>query len=236
MKIAVVGNSPTAKHAPFSDPEWTVYGIAEYMENHPRVDLGFQVHDYTTPQELAHQESLGIPLVVCNLEGHERFPMREASELIGREYFTSSIAYMLAYAILKNPTHIGIWGVEMATDDAEYFYQQPCVMAWIGVAIGRGIDVYVPPRSPLLNSTYVYGRVEKPAETDKAPFTSEGFHALAEQHRMRCSMLREDIRKIEESIQLHDGAAQSYERMEKVARAVEGGQLINHLTETAILR
>ena len=70
---------------------------------------------------------------------------------IGRDYFTSSIAYMIAEAIRRGATTIGLWGVDLS-DDTEYVDQRPCAEYWLGLAQGMGIEVYVPPQSAIFNA------------------------------------------------------------------------------------
>lgn len=97
------------------------------------------------------------------------FPLEDVSEaLLGHrlrfgeraeEYYTSSVAYMLALAIYENIPKIEIYGVEMASD-TEYRWQRPGAEFWIGLAIGRGITVQLHPDSHLCNSwLYAYEAV-----------------------------------------------------------------------------
>jgi len=71
-----------------------------------------------------------------------RFPLEEIKrEFSGApEYYTSSVAYALAYAIYKRYERIELYGVEMETN-TEYAHQRPGVAYWCGVAYGRGITV-----------------------------------------------------------------------------------------------
>ncbi len=86
-----------------------------------------------------------------------RYPIEEVTRLIGKTangtpYLESSIAYMMAMAILelKPGDKIGIWGVDLHCD-SEYAYQRPNLEYLIGLARGRGIRVIVPPQSALLS-------------------------------------------------------------------------------------
>ena len=63
---------------------------------------------------------------------------------------------MVALAILENASHIGVWGVDMATS-GEYASQRPSCEHILGIAQGLGISVFVPPESDLLKSAYQYG-------------------------------------------------------------------------------
>ena len=70
-------------------------------------------------------------------------------------YFTSSVAYAIAYAIYKGYERIELYGIEMEST-TEYMHQRDGVTFWIGVALGRGIEVNIPDVSSLLNSL-LYG-------------------------------------------------------------------------------
>ncbi len=71
-------------------------------------------------------------------------------------YFTNSISYMLALAIDWGYKEIGIWGVDMATA-TEYGSQRPSCEYYLGVALGKGIKLTVPPESDLLKTVFIYG-------------------------------------------------------------------------------
>ena len=83
-----------------------------------------------------------------------QFPMKEVTALVGKTnkgtpYLESSIAYMMALAILEKVDRIGIWGVDLHCD-SEYAFQRPNMEYLVGLARGRGIKVYIPPQSALL--------------------------------------------------------------------------------------
>lgn len=58
------------------------------------------------------------------------------------KYFTSSVCYALALAIYLGYRRIEMYGVEMETG-TEYASQRPGVAFWVGLAVGRGIEVEV---------------------------------------------------------------------------------------------
>ena len=73
------------------------------------------------------------------------------------KYFTSTLAYYLGIATLPEEgfERIEIYGFDLA-DDIEYIKQKACAEWWIGFAMGRGIEVYVPENSQTLYSS-LYG-------------------------------------------------------------------------------
>ena len=92
----------------------------------------------------------------------EAYPIDEVKATFPRMYFTSSVAYAIALATLREYKHIEIYGVEMATS-TEYWHQREGVAYWIGYAEGRGIDVKFNSRSMLQSPLYGYeGQVNIP--------------------------------------------------------------------------
>ena len=167
-KIAIVGRCwSTRSDAPWESSEWEIWSLA--WDPVPKTDRMFETHKnfrmYLGTQEEGDFHVGGLRMAkvpVYMLDRHEdipmsvRFPMDEITALIGKTnkgtpYLESSIAYMLALAILelKPGDRIGIWGVDLHCD-SEYAFQRPNLEYLIGLARGRGIKVYVPPQSALL--------------------------------------------------------------------------------------
>ena len=71
-------------------------------------------------------------------------------------YLSSSIAYEIALAIYEQFEEIHLFGIDLNTE-SEYAWQKPGVEFLLGVAVGRGIKVYLPDMCPLLKGT-LYGR------------------------------------------------------------------------------
>lgn len=72
-----------------------------------------------------------------------------------REFRNSSIALMIAEAILEGAEEIGLWGVDMALN-AEYAYQRSGVFYFLDQAWKRGIKILLPPQSDLFFGTSEY--------------------------------------------------------------------------------
>jgi hypothetical protein len=73
----------------------------------------------------------------------------------GTPYLESSIAYMVAQALLelKPVDRIAIFGVDLHCE-SEYAYQRPNLEYLIGLARGKGIKVYIPPQSALCSHAH----------------------------------------------------------------------------------
>lgn len=167
-KIAIVGRCySTRSDAPWYERSWEKWTLA--WDPVPVTDRIFETHknfrNYLGNQEDGEWHVSGLRMAtvpVYMLETHAdipasvRFPMEAVTALVGKTsqghpYLESSIAYMMALAILEKPDKIGIWGVDLHCD-SEYAYQRPNLEYLIGLARGAGIKVYIPPQSALLTN------------------------------------------------------------------------------------
>lgn len=227
LKIAIVGGAPqTRELAPFGDESWQIWVLGNqidyYAAEEKRADLVFEVHENLTEHKdpekyLEFVKAFGAPMVVSPKysEWGEPYPYEAANALLDGEYLTSSPAYMMAYAILQGATEIGIYGVEMAIDDHEYFKQRPSMYAWIAYAKGRGIKITIPEESGLFKEGYCEGR-----DWNNAPksgtFTVEAFEIMEKRH-------TEKIEELYRQIEAHNGSMQVYRNLKQIARANDAG-------------
>jgi hypothetical protein len=116
------------------------------------------------------QPTEGIPNSV-------RYPIEEAIRFAGRDYFTSSVAFMLALAGMEGFTEVHLYGINLAIGD-EYFYEKPCAEWWIGRLEGMGTKVYVPSASSLLKQhrRYGYSIDARPAQSLKLVLQNRAGH------------------------------------------------------------
>ena len=168
-KIAIVGFArPHRDEAPYDDPDWEIWGVNDAWSFMPRADRWFEIHSRAV-HEWELRRAKGHVEFLANFEGpvymidhydhvpsSVEFPLADVIEDLGRVYLTSSIAYMLALAIHEQPTEIGLWGVDMASQ-TEYANQRPCCEWLIGVAQGRGIKVTLPDACALMKGN-LYAR------------------------------------------------------------------------------
>ena len=231
MRIAIVGGAPSGLEAfdDYWDETWVLGNqLDRYIKYSP--NLVFEIHDDLSEHDEKYPDWLiqwGIPLIVSDhfplKEGHTVFPKKEANKLLGGEYLSSSPAYMMAYALLtENVTEIGIFGVDMSVNDHEYFKQRPAMYAWIGYAKGKGIKITIPESSSLCKDSYDEGRDwGKPS----GPFSECAIQEMVGIHEAKKA-------EYEMLVHTHNGCAQAYKRMAKVARAIESGQTITNLTDS----
>lgn len=76
------------------------------------------------------------PLVPDSVE----YPLQQAIDLTGFSYFTASLAYTAALAVLQGYEQIDVYGVELDAN-TEYTSQAECFRFWIGYLKGRGVQV-----------------------------------------------------------------------------------------------
>jgi len=174
FKVAIIGTAPSSRSlAPFGDPSWTIWvcsagNMATPNFNPcPRVDAWFEIHSNLLWPE---HESFGKPYI--EWLNKQTFPvyMQDSTlvpratalpkdELVaefGRYFFTSSFAWMMAFAIKSGAQEIGLWGVDMASRD-EYILQRSGGHFFIQEAKRRGIKVTLPMESDLLQPPALYG-------------------------------------------------------------------------------
>ncbi len=165
-KVAIVGGARSRDRAPFGDDSWEIWAFSSLRLPAPRVTRWFEMHALgdlesqltrSTAKRLSYQEYMAfLRDLECPVYMQERlaeipnsveYPLEQALHSFGR-CFTSSASYLIALAILEQYDVIGVWGVHL-TEKTVYARQRPGVEYLLGVAHQRGIEVYVPPQSPL---------------------------------------------------------------------------------------
>lgn len=158
MKVAVIGMADSCSEAPWNDPTWEKWGLPWHEGYWRRMDRTFEMHDIRlldsehSKRDSGYfarlKECKGLYMQDAYVEEALRYPFEAVAETTGA-YWNSSAAYAMAMAIHEGATEIGLWGVDMAADD-EYGYQKPNMEYLIGLAMGKGIRVYIHHSSPLL--------------------------------------------------------------------------------------
>ena len=83
------------------------------------------------------------------------YPLQEIVKEFGR-YATSSICWMLMLAIHEGFKRIHIYACDMA-EQREYERERPAIEYYVGLARGKGIEVFIPAESDLMKSHVLYG-------------------------------------------------------------------------------
>lgn len=166
-RIAIVGTAPSsADEAPYDDKSWEIWSLGANQTKIKRFTRWFELHtfhalecaDALQPQRVEFFKKIGKDLTI----GHENELLPDATmypkdEIVAKfgNYFTSSIAWMIALAIHEGAEEIGLWGIDMV-GECEYAYQRACCEYLLGIARGKGITVTLSPHSPLLRAERMY--------------------------------------------------------------------------------
>lgn len=159
-KVAIIGGGPTRRRAPFRDPSWEIWGFSSRLWHPPRMDCWFEIHALTDlRQQLASKKKgrrtyggymrfmrrLDCPVYMQRVNPRipksAEFPVENLLNEYGR-CFTSTAAYMIAFAMSEGYDVIGLWGVDLRGPD--YRRYRPAIRYLISVARQRGVEVVLP--------------------------------------------------------------------------------------------
>ena len=161
-KVALIGGEPsTVRHAPWEDRSWEIWAHTSVNRHCKRVDRWFELHPPHVFQAAAKHgrtdwygwlKSLREPVYM-----QERYPEVPTSVRYPRErvltefprYLSSTVAWMIALAITEGVHTIGLWGIHFSSG-SEYAEQRAGCEFWLGVALGRGVQIKLPDACPIL--------------------------------------------------------------------------------------
>ncbi len=169
VKVALLGTAPSSKLlAPFNDPSWEIWACSPGSMDLPRIDLFFEMHDmdrlrasspYKPYLEWLKNKKVVMQKPDPEYPASEAFPIDEMTALFGGYFWNSTISYMLALAISREPTEVGIWGVDMTANE-EYYYQRSGCQYFIQKCADLGIGVRLPSTSDIGEPPPRYGYCE----------------------------------------------------------------------------
>lgn len=182
-KVAILGTVPNSRVVvPFNDPSWDVWLCSagnSQAAAPPRINEWFEIHALVDLHSSEHQGWYGPYIEWLN---KQTFPvwMQEPNEDVPRaqvfpwkalikefgpdkkrtNWFTSSPAWMFAFAIMRGYKTIGIFGVDMAAAEEHYTGQRAGLLRWFEIGRERGIKVICPLESTLAFDYPLYGYAE----------------------------------------------------------------------------
>jgi len=183
-KIAICGFASSTRHLiPTDDPAWIIAGLNQLYRHMPRADVWYDIHlnwEKDNVDGTDHEgwiKGCNIPVFMSNPPDNfptaVRYPVERLIQKHGIDYFTSTVSFMLAWAIdcidIKvadtgddySDYSIGVFGIDLIVG-TEYEVQKACVEYWLGIAEGRGINIVLPPQTALLKQAYRYGYEKAP--------------------------------------------------------------------------
>jgi len=211
--VAIIGSHPrTRGDFDFARTDCDIWVFNEAISQDwcKRADAVFQLHkpvifrskiNHNDPNHYEWLQSTDIPVIMQerfeDVPTSERYPIEDVLALApGFSYLTSSVAYAIALAIVRGYERIEIYGAEMETG-TEYGHQRQGMAFWIGIAVGRGIEVEH--MSPTFWSAPLYG-YEGDVRIDMSHYEQ------------RAEVLREQRDKIQDE---HDKQAEQVARLLK---------------------
>lgn len=177
-KVALVGTAVTSRHmAPVDDPSWDIWGcslgnagftgrdvlkrISAWFEMHSIVDMTGPENRGWTLKYFAWLREQSFPVIMQGqndlVPAAQVFPLELMLKRFGKNWWTSTLAYMMAYAIYLEYDEIAIFGVDMANDEEFYSGQRDSMRRWIEIAEENGIKVHIPWESSLGKPRPLYG-------------------------------------------------------------------------------
>lgn len=221
LKVALIGTAPSSRAlAPYNDPSWTIWACSPgNMGQIPRADAWFEIHgNLLTPENKHYGEpyvewmkKLPIPLYMhdqSQVPNAISFPKDILVEKYGRGFFTSSFAWMMAFAIECGAAEIALYGIDMASRN-EYILQRPGFSFFKWIAEQQGIKVTAPNESDIMQPPGLYGY------SDCTPM---GRKIIARRIEMqgRLTQLRAQRDQINQQIVYLEGAAEDLDYFESI--------------------
>jgi len=167
--LAIVGTAETITAAPYDDPEWEIWSVAQSC-SYPafkRYDVLYEMHTegyWRDPPVMKRMLDTKAPVMVMHeqyeeIPGTVRYPIEMMTQKY-RRYHTTSITYMLAWALHSfletgSPRLVLMAGVHMAARE-EYTVQRPCCEYWIARLEQAGVHVDIA-GGAILTSSGLYG-------------------------------------------------------------------------------
>lgn len=116
--------------------------ILDVLDEKPQIVSGINNLGEVIKRINSFDRPLIAPFKYAEIPLSEAFPLEKCKERFGAPYFTNTIAYMVAYALLEGAKEIDMYGVNQASS-GEYFYEKCGVEFWLGIAIGMGVKVTI---------------------------------------------------------------------------------------------
>lgn len=235
-KVAILGFSETVKDAPVNDPSWELWAMNGFWRAakldfgidvpEDRYSLWFDMHTLDYTREYGAKAGFGDaqekwlrephPFPILMLQGESEcpsvtaFPLEDVIASCGRDYFTSTVSYAIAYAAMQpDVAEIGLWGIDLV-HDSEYADQRPCAEWHLALAESRGIKITTHEKSALLKQRHRYGYEMSD------PFVADLRKGLETQRDALVKTLNDEqteLERLRAQIATNDGARQMVEML-----------------------
>ncbi len=127
---------------------------------YPELTMLFELHERERWEAYSDDlGTIGIPVMMAECQPDVptsvKFPMLGIMDEFGIPYFNNQICLMIAFALqTRRFKNIYLFGVDYrGTERAEQEFERPCTEFWMGMAMGRGCNLFTSPQSNMM--TYV---------------------------------------------------------------------------------
>lgn len=226
-KVAIVGFALGTVHkAPYSDDGVEKWGINQLWKVTDKpFDRWFELHslydfyhanaghkeflrDFKGPVYVREQDyALALEWGIGTAQP---FPHRILVEQF-RPYFTNTVSWLIALAIMMRPEWLGLYGVDMAQDHLlanEYSEQRPSCEYFLGIAEGAGIQLQIPNGCDLLGSTSLYGYEDSGRAMEKMTSRFQELETNRQQLAAQASQLESQLSQVRGTMEAMKGAQQ----------------------------
>jgi len=140
-EVIILGYGSTRVECPYDKETWGVNGVYAFAK---RLDKLFII-DKITPAEFHIDLLKKLPCIVASVpypefSNIEVYPIKEVLARFKTRFFSNTIAYMIAYALLYGYEKIRMYGIDMMTHST-YVFEKGGVEYWMGYANGLGVPV-----------------------------------------------------------------------------------------------
>jgi len=227
-KVAIIAMGPSRALAPYEDPSFDFWGLNAFHRVEPAVvgffTAWFQIHqpgsdeghiddpDHIMWLKEVHHFPIYMVEKFDEYPSSVAYPFDDAVKELGpldpkgaaRPYFTNSVDYMVALAIMQNYKEIRMFGTDFVADgDDDYLKRRQSLEYYCGIARGRGIKVVIPRTCALLKAEYVYGFQPKLRDNDDTIKELLGMRDRIEEGRQKSSI---DYMNSKAAVDKADGA------------------------------
>ena len=160
--IYIIGRGGSAINCPEKKPDNAEYWVANDLFKLREPDRIFIMHDLYITQfnydrelikKLNEMEKPVYTLgAYSELKNNVLYPISDVISEFDLAYFLNTASYMLALAITQRPKKIMLFGIDMSMGSGQEYMrnEKACLEQWIGVAVGRGINIQITPQTQML--------------------------------------------------------------------------------------
>ena len=141
--VIILGHGPTRIQCPYDRETWGVNNCYEFA---PRLDKLF-ICDKITEAQFNLGKLAKVKCIVASVPypqhpewNIEVYPLREVLSKFRTKFFSNTICYMMAYALLKGYERMFFYGIDMMTSTT-YIFEKGGVEFWMGIAHAMGVPV-----------------------------------------------------------------------------------------------